>query len=104
MIISILRKNLLSALILSITFPLWAGDEQLQQALTAANSGRSQEAINILEQLQSSSPSDERVLRRLGLLYQSTGRYDDAISTLEKAIAIQSSPEALYALGLLYES
>ena len=98
------RQLTIVALLIFSTAFARAGDTDLLSALDAANAGRSQEAISILESLRSTTPSDARVLQRLGLLYQSTGRYREAISTLERATSIQRSPEALYALGLLYEA
>lgn len=88
---------------LSLASRLNADDGQLQKALDAANAGQNAQAISLLEQLRSSTPSDARVLQRLGLLYQSERRYFDAVSALEGAVRIQPTTEALYALGLLYD-
>jgi tetratricopeptide (TPR) repeat protein len=97
-------RALVLLLSLSLSFsPLFADDKELQKALAAANAGRQQEAIVILERLQVSTPNDERVLASLGFLYKSTRHYAEAISTLEKAAGIKATPEVLYELGLLYE-
>ncbi len=69
-----------------------------------ANQGDSKGAIEELQSLESEMPGDPRIALSLGFLYQSTDQNDLAISELEKAVGLNPSWEAYYALGLLYEA
>ncbi len=98
-----IRRMRWFSLLLIFILPCFAGDEPLQKAISAANEGRTAEAISQLESLRSANPNDVRVLQSLGLLYKSAGRYQDALETLEAASRLNGSAEATYALSLLYE-
>lgn len=82
----------------------WAQDDRLSRALHLANSGQADKAVAELNALKSSSPNDYRVYQSLGLIYQGQDKIDPAINELERAVSLKGTPEAWYALGLLYEA
>ncbi|MCG3205950.1 MAG: hypothetical protein KCHDKBKB_02676 [Elusimicrobia bacterium] len=91
-------------LALSLTVIGFAGDEALRSALEQANKGEVESAITELKKISEKNPGDARVHQSLGFLYQTNDQVNEAIQELEKAVSISPSPEALYSLGLLYES
>src|ERR1041385_3860152 len=68
-------------------------ESALREALDKANHGQSQQAITELEVLKKSVPGDARVSLSLGLLYQSTDQYDQAIQELERSNGLSPNPQ-----------
>lgn len=87
-------------------FTIYASDvdDQLRSAIEKGNRGQIQEAIKDLRALKSQAPQDSRVRLSLGLMYQTAGFLDEAISELEGATFLSPTSEGYYALGLLYEA
>jgi len=76
------------------------------RAFLLADTGRFEDALPELEELNSRAPSDGWILFNLGYCYRRTGRYFDARSKLEAAIQVGLNPDyegrAHCALGALY--
>ena len=49
-----------------------------------------------------SAPNDPRPLHTLGIIQHSTGRNEEAASSLEKALGMKSDPSTCYSLGILH--
>jgi GWxTD domain-containing protein len=68
-----------------------------------AASGKSEKAIDLLQELSLRFPEEHKWQRELGLIYLQTGRYDKAIGYLERIrLEEGDSPEVLNPLGEAY--
>jgi tetratricopeptide (TPR) repeat protein len=59
------------------------------------NTGRNIEAIDVYESYLESHAGERRILSNLALAYSNAGRADDAVSTLQAALAIDPDDEML---------
>ncbi|MPY86927.1 MAG: tetratricopeptide repeat protein [Luteitalea sp.] len=74
----------------------------VEQARSLVDSGKLQEAIELLEQAQQSDAESDRILFRLASLYYDVDRFDSAREHVDKAIAIAPSEWRYhYLLGLI---
>ncbi|OGO12127.1 MAG: hypothetical protein A2Y53_02060 [Chloroflexi bacterium RBG_16_47_49] len=55
---------------------------------TAIWSGNADQAIEILKQALSDKPTDDKIYYFLGILYQSQGKYDDALLSYQKSVGL----------------
>lgn len=73
-------------------------------AAAAMREGKTQEAINRLEFIKNSYPSDSGLAFQLGLIYYQNNQFDQARGELARAIAINPNySNARYFLGLIYD-
>lgn len=68
----------------------------LQQAQQLHQAGKLEEAKTLYQQLLAEDPEQLEVLHALAVLYAQSKQYDQALSTLDKAIDIDSSSAPLY--------
>lgn len=78
----------------------WLGPYKL--ALFLEDRGRIEESIAALREAGSFAPENATVVRNLGRLYRTQGKFDDAVREFQKAIALQPSAPVYNSLGFTY--
>lgn len=84
---------------------LLASAESVADAAALVNQGRYREAAAAYETLAARDPGNATLHHSLGLCYQAMGDFSRASSSLERAVALSSTPEVpAYSLALLHEA
>jgi tetratricopeptide (TPR) repeat protein len=73
--------------------------ETFKQATDALDSDNYAEAARLYEQVVKQAPQFTPALRRLGMSYVQTGKPDDGLALMEKAVKLERSPENLVSLA-----
>lgn len=76
--------------------------DSLQYAQDLHRQGRRGEAESLYRQIIAANPRHPRALSSLGVLFCQTGRIDEAVEYLERAVAIDQNPQDLTSLGVAY--
>lgn len=72
-------------------------------AASLASGGRLREAIEIYERLTEDFPEEQAFYQYLGIAHSYLGEFAQAISCLERAVAIQPTPTGYFNLALAYD-
>lgn len=76
---------------------------RMSYAGNLASSGQLREAIEIYKKLIDDFPEEQGFYQYAGIAYSYLGEYDQAISWLERALAIQATPSGYFNLALAYD-
>ena len=72
-------------------------------ARSLASGGRLREAIELYKKLAEDHPEEQGFLQYIGIAYSYLGEFAQAISWLERAVAIQPTPTGYFNLAVAYE-
>ena len=76
---------------------------RMSTAGNLASGGRLREAIEIYKKLIDDFPEEQAFYQYIGIAYSYLGEYDQAVSFLGRALAIQPTPTGYFNLALAYE-
>jgi arylsulfatase A-like enzyme/Flp pilus assembly protein TadD len=76
---------------------------RMSYAGNLASSGRLKEAVEVYEKLTDDFPEEQAFYQYIGIAYSYLGEYDQAISWLGRALAIQPTPTGYFNLAVAYE-
>jgi len=76
---------------------------RMSYAGNLASSGRLREAIEVYKKLIVDFPEEQAFYQYIGIAYSYLGEYDQAVSCLERALAIRPTPTGYFNLAVAYE-
>ncbi len=76
---------------------------RMSYAGSLASGGRLREAIEVYEKLVDDYPQEQGFLQYIGIAYSYLGEFAQAVSWLERAVAIQPTPSGYFNLAIAYE-
>lgn len=71
-----------------VTFKNQANGQKTKEAVSLYNQNKLKEAIAIFEELEKDEPNNKDIASYMGVIYKALGRYEQAVKTYNKAIAL----------------